>query len=81
MRYFLDWENAKMAYKLKKMHVYEIGKKEWICYVATGTDAAEDDDPIDSYDWVGFGFAETKAIALRRAINNWNLFDKEGILP
>jgi hypothetical protein len=81
MRYFLDWANAHIPYKFRKMNVYEKGVKEWVCYIATGKYADDNDDPIESPDWWGIGFAETKAIALRRAIKNWNLYDKEGIMP
>ena len=82
MRKFIDWAGAEMPYKFKLLAVYgNLSDKEWVCYVAIGAGATEGDDPVDSPLWSAFGYADSKAVALRRAIYNWNNFDKEGVLP
>lgn len=81
MRKFIDWAGAEMPYKFRLIDVYGHCDKEWVCYVAIGAGSTETDDPRESPLWSAFGYAETKAIALRRAIKNWNNFDKEGTLP
>jgi hypothetical protein len=82
MKTFIDWANTPVWYRFKLIkNMYEQGDKVWSCYCAVGKFANAKEDLEESPDWSSFGTGDTKAIALRSAIQSWNLYDKEGILP
>ena len=77
MKAFLDWANTPIKYRFKlQSNVYEFGDKQWCCYLALGDGANSKDDVEESTLWSCFGTADTKAIALRSAIKEWNEFDQ-----
>ena len=79
MRTFQDWAKTNMAYRLKlQKNVYQEGDKQWCCYLALGNGADSVEDIEESPLWSCFGTGDTKAIALRNAIKEWNTFDQVG---
>jgi hypothetical protein len=79
MKAFIDWANTSVAYRFKlERDVYQPGDKQWCCYLALGDGANEKDDIKESPLWSCFGTGDTKAFALRGAIQDWNTFDQVG---
>jgi len=77
MRAFLDWANTPVNYRFKlQSNVYVFGDKQWCCYLALGDGANDKEDIEESPLWSCFGTADTKAISLRNAIQEWNCFDQ-----
>lgn len=77
MKTFKDWANISVAYRFKlEKNVYQIGDKQWCCYLALGDGATSKDNIQESVLWSCFGTGDTKAFALRGAIQEWNEFDK-----
>ena len=77
MRAFLDWANTPVNYRFKlQSNVYVKGDKQWCCYLALGNGANDKEDIEESPLWSCFGTADTKVIALRSAIQEWNHFDQ-----
>ena len=79
MKAFLDWANTPVAYRFKlQNNVYQKNDKQWCCYLALGDGANSVEDIEESVSWSCFGTADTKALALRSAIQEWNTFDQAG---
>jgi len=79
MKTFIDWANTSVAYRFKLQdNVYQIGDKQWCCYLALGNGANSKENIEESPLWSCFGTADTKAMALKNAIQDWNTFDQVG---
>jgi hypothetical protein len=79
MKTFKDWANTSVGYRFKlEKDVYQIGDKQWCCYLALGDGATNKDNIKESPLWSCFGTGDTKAFALKSAIQDWNIFDTVG---